>query len=216
MVDTRSTRQPALSDILVTDGEALSIPRSVDCWEVQAQLSPSCVLLPPKGSSMVSEGSNWSPSTPYIQLHLGNCLHLHSLPKSFPSLSRDGAADEDTEVESQQLFPLLHGSMSPHKLLPPSSPPPPGKERPLLWTWASSRVSLCRFLYFGCESGPDTVRSGSLGAWSGLSGPCCALLDCGNARPSYSRGPVYGPERSKSVSSSGCLHLFLHLLQLLV
>lgn len=28
-----------------------------------------------------------------IKLHLANCLHLHSLPKSFTSLSRDAAAD---------------------------------------------------------------------------------------------------------------------------
>lgn len=36
----------------------------------------------------------------------------------------------DSEVESQQLFPLLHGSMSPHKLLPLSLPSPTCKERP--------------------------------------------------------------------------------------
>lgn len=93
MVDTRSARPTALPDILETDGEALSLPRSANCWKAQSQLSPSCVRLLPKESNMMSEGSNWSPVNPCIQLHSGNCLHLHSLPKSFPSLSRAGAAD---------------------------------------------------------------------------------------------------------------------------
>lgn len=159
-VDTRSTRQIALSDILETDGEALSVPRSANCWKVQSQLSPSCVRLPPKGSNMMSEASNWSPFTPCIQLHSGNCLHLHSLPKSFPSLSRAGAADARHWSRKPAAVSITSWLYEPSQAASPPPPLPLAKKGPLPWTWASTRVSQCRshylFIYFICMRGPDT------------------------------------------------------------
>lgn len=119
MVATRSTRQ---TDGLVTDGEALSIPRSVNCWKVEYELTLSCVLA---GAAQREQHDftreqlvSLHPPNPHASMHpalfgqLSSFTFLaQSLPPAFSVMAKQMP---DTEVESQQLFPLLHGSIGPH------------------------------------------------------------------------------------------------------
>lgn len=163
-----------------------------------------------------------------IKLHLANWFHLHSLPKSFTSLSKM-PQQPDTEVESEQLFPLLRGCIILHNLFAFSLLPTGKKNKP----FSPLTFALLSRVYqpAGFPSYQDhgflrkawfivfSVRMRSQGPW-GVAGQCAP--DGGRVGPCRGRaagprplsqfGPVYSPERCKSVSSSRRLHLFLHLL----
>lgn len=140
----------------------------------------------------------------------------------------------DIEVESEQLFPLLHGCIILHNLLSFALPSPTAKiKKPLPLTLASSSLSVCRFILSGpLVPSEDPVYCFRPGA-AGTPGPGGVVRSC---PPSAARslwgqrvraarrgraphslpGPVNSPKRCKSVSSSRRPYLFLHLLQLLV
>lgn len=139
----------------------------------------------------------------------------------------------DTEVESEQLFPLLQGCIILHNLLAFSLPSPTGKKRKkpsLPLTFACSGLSACGFSILSgprisrqgpvyCSAGEQMEDPGLRGAWPGPRAPEAGGRGGGappGPRPPSLPGPVYSPERSKSVSSSQRRHLFLHLLGLLV
>ena len=140
----------------------------------------------------------------------------------------------DTEVESEQLFPLLYSCIILHNLLAFPSPPPlvKNKNKNLLSLWRlpffPEFISLQVFYLIRATdfSGRPGLlflwgsRWRSQGPWGrGRAarsrrwewwGPCRGRA--AGPRPPSQHGPVYSPERCKSVSSSRRLHLFLHLL----
>lgn len=131
--------QPDKLTVWLTDGEALSIPRPVNCSKVQYELSCALAEAAQREQQDFTREPLVSPQTPAprIQLRLGNCLHFHSSPKSFPQPFQSWRSRyQTTEVESQQLFPRLHGSIDPHGLLPLFLPSPT--------------------LLFVCDGGPET------------------------------------------------------------
>lgn len=125
----------------------------------------------------------------------------------------------DSGGESEQLL------AGPPLCAPQAARPPPARCR-------ASRLPARRFIFPGplaCSKARFIVSRRSRGrpgpgAWParargpgarspwGAAGPAAAAREA----PSCLRGPVYSPERCKSVSPSRSLHLFLHLLQLLV
>lgn len=129
MVATWSTRQ---TDGLVTDGEALSIPRSINCWKVQWErtLSLSDVLGLPKGSNRISQGSNWSPSTPR-SMHPAPFGQFTFLAQILPPLFAVMAKQMlDPKSKASSCFHYFMALSAPTSCFPFSSPPPPGRERP--------------------------------------------------------------------------------------
>lgn len=141
----------------------------------------------------------------------------------------------DTEVESEQLFPLLHCCIILRNLLAFLLPSPTWKKKKetffpsdvcLLGGLSASRFSILSGPRISWEGPGYCLRQGS--RWRALGprgrGPAArsrwwgpeAGARAAGARPPSLPGPVYSPERCKSVSSSRRLHLFLHLLRLLV
>lgn len=112
MVANWSTRQ---TDGLVTDGEALSLARSVNCWKGQYErtLSQMCWGCP-KGATGFHKGAIGLPP-PARSTHPAPFEQFTFLAQILPPLFAVMAKQmPDSEVESPQLFPSLHGSIGPH------------------------------------------------------------------------------------------------------
>lgn len=107
MVATWSTRQ---TDGLVTDGEALSIPRSAG-KDNMSELSLRCAGVAQREQQDFTREQLVSlhPPGPCIQLRFTFLAQI--LPPLFAVMAKQMP---DSEVESQQLFPSLHGSIGPH------------------------------------------------------------------------------------------------------
>lgn len=197
MVATRSTRQ---TDGLVTDGEALSIPRSVNCWKVEYELTLSCVL----AGAAQREQHDFTreqlvflhpptPMPPCIQLCLGNCLHLHSSPKAFPQPFPSWRSRCQTlKSKASSCFHYFMALSALTSCFPFSSPPPPGKERlSSLDLGPDPCVSVQVSVQFLCVMGTRDLPV-SLGAWPGLLGARCLLLGFRDS-PSLKPGTRFWP-----------------------
>lgn len=117
-------------------------------------------------------------------------------PNPLPAFPMMPQQMPDTEVESEQLFPLLHCCIILHNLLSfflPHQPPLFKIKKPSLpLTFASSSLSVCRFILTGplvSSEGPVSLLFSSRGRWrprapggvarsrprAGLRAPCGAL-----------------------------------------
>lgn len=136
----------------------------------------------PKGATGFHKGAIGLPPplAPCIQLRLDNCLHLHSSPKSFPQPFPSWRSRCQTlKSKASSCFHYFMALWALNSCcFPFSSPPPPGKERPSPLDWAPTCVLVCRSLYFLCVMGTRD-QPASVGAWPGLLGARCLLLDFG-------------------------------------
>lgn len=152
------------------------------------------------------------------QVHASSSVWAIYIPRPNPSptLCRHGEADARPWSRKPAAVSITSWLSRPPLAASPFPPLlHPVEKGPLPWPWVPTRMSVCRSLCFFVGDGyqrpawfPGGVACTPRGALlaSGLRG--LTLLAAG--------GPVYSPEHSKSVSPSGRLHLFLHLLQLLV